>query len=374
MTTITEMQLTIGIIGAGGFAGFAANAFSKVPGISIAAVFDIDQTKAIRLAEELNAVVHSDLQMFLSDTRIALVYIATPPFLHYQQSKMALLAGKHVICEKPAALKLCEAEELERLAESLQLLYVVNLMQRYNRLYDVVKKIVKGKYFGNFLHGYFENYASDENLDSEHWFWDESKSGGIFIEHGVHFFDMFEGWLGEGIVVNALQLQRRGVEKKIIDRVQATILYNNGIVNFYHGFDQPKILDRQELRLQFERGEITLFGWVPVKIQLHGLFQEQQVENLRTLIGDFKIIRHSEHQEGQKVRGRFCDVIFDDHVTIEFGNISDKQNHYQQMLEDMIIDQWQWIKDHKHICVIDSSNAIQSLKIAEEATHKAQNY
>jgi len=185
---------------------------------------------------------------------------------------------------------------------------------------------------------------------------------------------MFEGWLGEGIVVNALQLQRRGVEKKIIDRVQATILYNNGIVNFYHGFDQPKILDRQELRLQFERGEITLFGWVPVKIQLHGLFQEQQVENLRTLIGDFKIIRHSEHQEGQKVRGRFCDVIFDDHVTIEFGNISDKQNHYQQMLEDMIIDQWQWIKDHKHICVIDSSNAIQSLKIAEEATHKAQNY
>ena len=326
------------------------------------------------MADELGAVMHKDLPTFLSDTRIALVYIATPPFLHYQQSKMALLAGKHVICEKPAALKSCEAEELAALAQSLQLLYVVNLMQRYNPMFDIVKSIIKEKFLGNFLHGFFENYASDENLGPDHWFWDESKSGGIFIEHGVHFFDMFTGWLGEGIVLNALQLQRPGIEKKIIDRVQATILYDGGIVNFYHGFDQPTILDRQELRLQFERGELTLFGWIPVKMRLHGLLQKQQLENLQQLVGDFKIVSHNEFQEPQKVRGRFCEMIFDDHVTIETGNISEKQNNYQQMLQDMIADQWLWIKDHNHICVIDSNNAIQSLKIAEEATRKAQTY
>jgi len=44
------------------------------------------------------------------------------------------------------------------------------------------------------------------------------------------------------------------------------------------------------------------------------------------------------------------------------------------MLGDMIADQWLWIKDHKHICVIDSSNAIQSLKTAVEATQMAQQY
>jgi predicted dehydrogenase len=368
------MQLNVGIIGAGNFSAFAAKAFLKIPGIKLIAVTDVDENKASRMANELNAVIHKDLETFFSDTRIDLVYIATPPFLHYQQSKMALLAGKHVICEKPAALKLCEAEELSGLAQSLQLLYVVNLMQRYNGLYDVVKNIIREKVFGNFLHGFFENYASDENLGPDHWFWDESKSGGIFIEHGVHFFDMFAGWLGEGILVNALQLQRPGIEKKIIDRVQATVLYDSGIVNFYHGFDQPKILDRQELRLQFERGEVTLFGWIPVRIKLHGLFQKQQFENLHQLMGEFKIVRHNEQKERQKVRGRFCDVVFDDHSTIEFGNILEKQNQYQQMLGDMIVDQWHWIEDHKHICVIDSRNAIQSLKIAGEATHKAQNY
>ena len=53
---------------------------------------------------------------------------------------------------------------------------------------------------GEVLHGSFENYASDENLPAEHWFWDRAKSGGIFVEHGVHFFDLFAGWLGPGRV------------------------------------------------------------------------------------------------------------------------------------------------------------------------------
>ncbi len=78
--------------------------------------------------------------------------------------------------------------------------------------------------------------------------------------------------------------------------------------------------------------------------------------------------------EVQKPGGRFYDLIYDDHATIEFGTILEKQNCYQQMLEDMIVDQWQWIKDHKPICVIDSNNAIDSLKIAEEATDIAEKF
>ena len=103
------MQLNIGIIGAGGFAGFAAKAFLNVAGIRVVAVTDTDQHKAVLMADQFGATMHKDLPTFLLDAHIDLVYIATPPYLHYQQSKKALLAGKHVICEKPAALKLCEA-------------------------------------------------------------------------------------------------------------------------------------------------------------------------------------------------------------------------------------------------------------------------
>ncbi len=369
-----ENNLQIGIAGAGEFARFAAKAFLKVPGIEIVAVADVNETSAQQFGSECNAEVYVNYEMFLQDPNIHLVYIATPPYLHFLQSKQALLAGKHVICEKPSALHVNEAEEIAVLASSLHLLYVVNLMQRYNPLYTIVKSIVNERLLGNFLHGFFENYASDENLYPDHWFWDESKSGGIFIEHGVHFFDMFSGWLGDGKIVSALQLRRPHDNKRIIDRVQAIILYQNGTVNFYHGFDQPKILDRQEMRLQFERGEITLYEWVPIRMKLHGLLLRSQMEKLSELLVNFTVVHHDNFLiSRQNAKARFNDITFDDHITIEYNDVLGKQNRYQEMLMAMITDQWTWIKDQTHVRIIDHHNAIQSLKMAGEARQIAQN-
>jgi hypothetical protein len=307
---------------------------------------------------------------FLQDDHIELVYISTPPSSHYYQSKSALLAGKHVICEKPAALKLEEAQELALLADELKLLYTVNLMQRYNPLYDSVKKIVDGKILGEFLHGFFENYASDEKLDAAHWFWDRSQSGGIFIEHGVHFFDMFAGWLGTGEVLNAVQLSRPGMQPVITDRVQATVLYAGGTVNFYHGFDQPGILDRQEMRLLFCNGEITLYGWVPLRIKIHGLLTEKNLAAIKVLVAGSEVKHISPGSRFSKVRGRFNDIEFDHHVVIDFSDPLDKQERYQQMLMSMITDQVSWIYNRNHQRTIDHKNAIESLRTACDATNK----
>src|SRR5690606_25160869 len=118
------------------------------------------------------------------------------------------------------------------------LLLVANLMQRYNRVFDLVRELISRRLLGEVLHGYFENYASDENLPPEHWFWDREKSGGIFIEHGVHFFDLMAGWLGPGEVV-AAQVSLRESDS-CEDQVQCTVRYGGGVhVNFYHGFHQP---------------------------------------------------------------------------------------------------------------------------------------
>ena len=337
--------------------------------MNIVAIADTNELALQELADIFHADVYNEYETFLKANNIDLVYIATPPFLHYHQSKLALLAGKHVICEKPAALHASEAEELASIAAGNKLLYVVNLMQRYNSLYKIVGEIIDQKILGSFLHGFFENYASDENLNEDHWFWKEDKSGGIFIEHGVHFFDLFSGWLGEGKVECAFQLQRKGFEG-MVDRVQATVRYSEGLVNFYHGFDQPKILDRQELRLLFERGEITLYEWIPVKMKLHALLQNKQIDHLREIMGDFEMTTHDDYPN-RKVRGKFREINYDKHVTIEYGNIAEKQNRYAEMLTAMIEDQYKWIQDRRHKRVIDDTNAINSLKMAEEATKMA---
>jgi predicted dehydrogenase len=368
-------ELGIGIVGAGGFAGFAAKAFLSAPGIKIIAVTDIDEKAALQMGNELNIkVYHNNYEEFLQDNSIDLVYIATPPFLHYEQTKKALLAGRNVICEKPAALKTIEAEELQTLARSLQLLYVVNLMQRYNPLYAIVKRIISETILGNFVHGFFENYASDENLKREHWFWEEKKSGGILREHGVHFFDMFSGWLGEGKVINAIRLQRPGVAAELVDRVQATVLYRDGIVNFYHGFDQPMVLDRQEMRLTFERGEITLYEWIPVRMKLHGLFLEKDLIRLREIMRELTFLPYYKPPVDKRVVGRFTNIVYDHHITFDYEDKLGKQGRYREMLSVMLKDQWDWMRDRQHVRVVDDNNAVESIRVAEQATNIAQYY
>lgn len=365
-------KLNIGIVGAGNFAHFAARAFLTIPGVSIVAVHDSNEEVGLKMGVELKAKSFNNYKEFLSQPSIDLVYIATPPFLHYEQSKKALLAGKHVICEKPAAFKVIDALELQSLATSHKLLYVVNLMQRYNPLYADVKKIIDEKILGKFLHGFFENYASDENLKRDHWFWDETKSGGIFIEHGVHFFDMFSGWFGKGKILNAFQLQRPGIRKKLVDRVQATVLYAGGIVNFYHGFDQPTVLDRQELRLLFAKGEITLYEWIPVKMKLHGLFSEHDLTRLKEILGPVTISKNKNVRGVKNATGRFEAIVYDEHLTIEYADKSEKQERYIKLVKAMLQDQWDWIRDRRHVRLIDDTNAIESTRMAEKAAQTAQ--
>lgn len=370
-----QNKLNVGIIGAGGFAAFAARAFLRIPGVRVIAVTDVHAAAATKLADELDAKIYNDYSALLDNTNIDLVYIATPPYLHYAQSKQALKAGKHVICEKPAALKTSEAETLATYARAHKLLYVVNLMQRYNPLYAFVQTIIQERWLGDFVHGFFENYASDEKLLPEHWFWDVEKSGGIFIEHGVHFFDMFEGWLGAGQLISSFQIQRPEVAAPVIDRVQATVMYPQGPVNFYHGFNQPKVLDRQEMRLQFDRGDITLYEWVPVKIRLHGLLSTAHFEKLKQTFPNGVLLAQTDNAEAsQVVRGKFQDITYDTLVTLEAGDVAAKMNRYEQLVVSMLIDQWNWIRDASHQRLIDENNAVSSLRLAEEAMERAERF
>ena len=389
--TASATSLNIGIVGAGGFANFAAKCFVMVDGIKIVAVADTDLPAASAMGAAFGARVHLDFEEFLADDAIDLVYVATPPSLHYQQSRLALLAGKHVICEKPAALSTGDAEKLVALAKARNLLYVVNLMQRYNPLYGVVKQIVDNKVLGEFTHGYFENYASDEFLTEAHWFWDDTLSGGIFIEHGVHFFDLFSGWLGQGELIYAAKWKRPDIETEVYDRVMAIVNYPKGPVTFYHGFDQPRILDRQEMRLQFEKGDVTLYGWIPVRLQLSGLLDVDVIAELKAMMpgAAVKILDPAEVEiaspslaaddgpakpGARSVKGRFKHIDFDHHVSIAHGDDSEKMGVYADLLRKMIIDQRAWILDNSVERVTSEENAVESLRIAQAATKAANKF
>jgi predicted dehydrogenase len=361
-------KVGIAVVGAGSFARFAVRQFVKHQDVHLVCAYDRDEGAITQLQDDHPGVKACEsLEQLLADPSVAVVYIGSPPFLHYEHSLAALSAGKHVICEKPAALNLKQAEELRDVASKNELLFVVNLMQRYNPLFSAVKELIDRQVLGAFLHGFFENYASDEFLAPEHWFWDEARSGGIFIEHGVHFFDMFAGWLGAGEVVSAQKLSRPGYST-VWDISQCTVLYpNNAPVHFYHAFNQPKILDRQELRLQFERGDLTLFEWVPTRLSLTGLCTNEQVETLKRIFPACTIKSMDPSTEVRVVQGRFRPIQFHQKIVLDTGESQTKSDVYEGLLRGMLADQLRWLVNRSSPRVIDAGNAVNSLAIAARA-------
>jgi predicted dehydrogenase len=315
-----------------------------------------------------------DVGTMLARSDVDLVYIATPPFLHHSQAISALQAGKHVICEKPLAMTVAQADEMIAIARKHDRLLVANLMQRYNPVARAVGRLIRDKVLGDLLHGTFENYASDENLGPGHWFWDRSKSGGIFVEHGVHFFDLFEGWLGPGQVLAAQRGLRPRSSPPLEEHVQCTLRYGpTALVNFYHGFHQTGRMDRQELRLVFERGDVTLHDWVPTRVRVHAIADEAQTHALEVLFPSARLDCTVAYGPKDRVcEGRHKPLDVYQMLELTWGEGTLKSHRYGELLRAMLGDQLAWIADHSHQRTITEANGRDSLAVACEADRIAQ--
>jgi predicted dehydrogenase len=369
---MNDNTLGLGVIGCGGFGLFAMQHFAQLPEVRPVAMAGTHREASLAAARRFGMANVEEVDALVARDDVDLVYIATPPFLHYEQSKRALEAGKHVICEKPLAVSLAHAEELVALARQRKRLMVTNLMQRYNPLFDAVRELVQRKLLGEPLHGYFENYAADEGLPPEHWFWDRTKSGGIFIEHGVHFFDLFAGWLfagwfGPGRVESAQTSMRPGTN--IEEQVQCTVRYGDTLlINFYHGFHQPGRMDRQELRIVFERGDITLYEWVPTRYRIHAIADEASTRGLLELFHDARLDVTAVYAgKDRECRGRHRSLDIYQMIELGGGLTSPKMHRYGDLLRAMLVDQMAWLRDDKHSRRITEENGQASLAIAVDA-------
>ena len=285
---------------------------------------------------------------------------------------LARNAGKHVICKKPLATSIEQVDELIATARQHDRPLVANLMQRYNPLFEKISTLIKQKLLGDLLHGYFENYASDEGLGPDHWFWDPAKSGGIFIEHGVHFFDLFAGWLGAGVVVAGQRSQRPGSD--IEDQLQCTVRYDHGThINFDHGFTQPARLDRQEIRLFFERGDVTLKEWIPTRVRITAIADEAGTRTLSELFAGARLDISSIYSGSDRsCRGRHKQLDVYQMFQLHYGEGHHKMHIYGDLIRALASDQIAWIDDRSHQRRISKENGRDSLSLAVKATELAR--
>ncbi len=129
----------------------------------------------------------------LADPEITAVHLATPNYLHYPHAKAALLAGKHVICEKPLAMDTRQSAELVKLAAEKRLVNAINFNLRFYPISQQARSMVQSGELGEvfILQG---SYLQDWLLLPTDWNWRlEPGLGGSLravADIGSHWMDL----------------------------------------------------------------------------------------------------------------------------------------------------------------------------------------
>jgi predicted dehydrogenase len=264
--TISTQPVGVGLVGAGAFGVFCLDAFAEMPEVALVAVADTDQQRAQSAAAKHNIAAYASLEALLADPRVEIVALNIPPHLHAQAAIAVARAGKHIFGEKPLTMTLEEADALLAEVERANVRLTVDYVMRHNAYWDAAARIREDGVLGKLLHMSLINHAAGLDLPATHWFWDAAKSGGIWVEHGVHFFDAFAWVAGAPGRVTGSQAFPR--PDGAMDRVECLAHFGETAAHFYHGFTHKGNTEQTSVRLAFERGYVTLREWVPTSIEI----------------------------------------------------------------------------------------------------------
>src|SRR5512134_30627 len=140
---LTKQTIGVGVAGTG-FIGPAHIEGLRRNGITVLGLAENTREKAEQKAAELGIPrIYGSLDEMLADPEIDVVHLATPNHLHHPHAKAALLAGKHVVCEKPLAMTAAESVELLQLAQEKRLVNAVNFNIRMYPLVHQARSMVQ---------------------------------------------------------------------------------------------------------------------------------------------------------------------------------------------------------------------------------------
>ncbi|MBK6902926.1 MAG: Gfo/Idh/MocA family oxidoreductase [Saprospirales bacterium] len=267
----------IALIGYGGFGKFLHHHWSQLENARVVAVADEDAQKMQGLSPEIRT--YTDWRRLLEDKDIDLVAIVTVPNSHEMIASACMKAGKHVLIEKPLATTLSDAQKIVRTRDRTHAVAGIDFMMRFNPLIRELQQFTHLEMFGKLRRVDVENYAQDEQLPPEHWFWDRSISGGILVEHGVHFIDLVHFLSPAKIVeVNGLKHERNARQE---DQVMANVLYEGGLIaTHYHAFSRPGFFEATKIKLAYDLADIEMHGWMPLWADVKALVNAETRQSM----------------------------------------------------------------------------------------------
>ncbi len=137
---------------------------------------------------------------------VDLVSISTPPHTHAEISLAAFAAGKHVVCEKPFARDLAEAQKMLDAAQGADVVHVIGHEHRFDTTQSLVNQAVREGVIGEprmLTHIMELPMFADEKTEVPDWWGDASQGGGWLGANGIHMIDLARNLMGKITGVSA---------------------------------------------------------------------------------------------------------------------------------------------------------------------------
>lgn len=201
MTSFAHLRAAI--VGTGFIGTVHRHALRRL-GVVVVGVLGSSPSRSSEKSREWGvARAYRDYEELLADETVDVVHVTSPNDQHFAQARDALIAGKHVVCEKPLAMSSAQTAELAELAASTGLIAAVNFNVRfYPHVHEMRDRVANGSVGRPFL--ITGSYLQDWLLYDTDWNWRvESARGGdlrVVGDVGSHWFDLATFVTGQRIV------------------------------------------------------------------------------------------------------------------------------------------------------------------------------
>ena len=308
--------MKLALLGTGMIVTEVLPVLTTIEGIELKAIMSTPRSldKAKALAKQYGlAQATSDYEEILSNPEVDTIYVGTPNHTHYDYAKKALLAGKHVICEKPFTLHLEEFEELAKLAQEKELLLMEAITNQYLANFTAIKEALSDIGDIKIVNINYSQYSSRYDAFKRGEIapaFNPEMGGGALRDLNIYNIHLLVGLFGK-------PNRERGVD-------------TSGILVLDYGHFKAVAIGAKdcsaEIRstIQGDKGAITIFGATntlpEIGVTLNG--QKERVVNLNSL-------QHRMHDEF---------VAFEKMVaTKDFDSVAKQLEHSRQVME--VLDQ-----------------------------------
>jgi predicted dehydrogenase len=222
--------LRVGVVGGGFIAGVHLAAWRQL-GAARLAVFDVHPERARARAEAVGAEPMESLAELIA--AVDVVDVCTPTDTHRATVEAAAAAGRDIICEKPIARSLVDAEALAGACERAGVRLLVAHVVRYFPEYAAAQAAVAAGHIGRPAVLRLRRESSRPSKAAESWIFDEARSGGLILDLMVHEFD-FARWIA-GEVESVMARHVRDASGRDVDFAVAILRHAGGALTHVTG-------------------------------------------------------------------------------------------------------------------------------------------